>query len=376
MSDIFTSKSILVKAVASVLNGREAELPDEAVDSEAVYKLAAKNNVGTIVYFADRNKPFLDPAFAERLERSYKASVVREVNQQTQLELIKKDFSENGIEYMLLKGPHLKKLYPVPEMRFMVDMDILVHARDVEKAKELILSYGLEFKMNNGKDLVFIKEPFLTIELHNTLFVEEHESYDYFLGVWDRAEKVDGFEYKMSDNDLYVYTVAHLREHYVSAEACFRPVMDIFLLNKKYGDRLDFDYINTELSKLGLLKFAENIKRLGECMFDGAETDDTMTLMENYVVFGPPVKNAALAAKADKSKPARILSSAFPGLSHMRKLFPVLEKYPFLIVVFWFVRIFKNIFKKETREKLDAIQETGEKEYNVLHDIYRKSGIE
>ena len=195
-------------------------------------------------------------------------------------------------------------------------------------------------------------------------------------GVWDRAEKVDGFEYKMSDNDLYVYTVAHLREHYVSAEACFRPVMDIFLLNKKYGDRLDFDYINTELSKLGLLKFAENIKRLGECMFDGAETDDTMTLMENYVVFGPPVKNAALAAKADKSKPARILSSAFPGLSHMRKLFPVLEKYPFLIVVFWFVRIFKNIFKKETREKLDAIQETGEKEYNVLHDIYRKSGIE
>ena len=77
MSDIFTSKSILVKAVASVLNGREAELPDEAVDSEAVYKLAAKNNVGTIVYFADRNKPFLDPAFAERLEKWRRALCVR-----------------------------------------------------------------------------------------------------------------------------------------------------------------------------------------------------------------------------------------------------------------------------------------------------------
>ena len=376
MADIFENKEFLISAIASVISDGDSPAAPDELDEALICRLAARNNIGTILYFADKKGNFLSPETAQKLEKSYKAGVVRELNQQAELEKLRSDFAENNIDFMLLKGSHLKSLYPMPEMRFMVDMDILVRASDVERAKELILASGLELKMNNGKDLVFIKEPFLTVELHNTLFIEENSMYSYFLSVWDRAEKLTEREYKMSDNDLYVYTLAHLCEHYVSAEACLRPVMDIYLLNKKLSDKLDFDYINAQLEILGILKFAENIKSLGKCMFEGAEKDETLLMMENYVMLGSPVKDAYSALNADKSKLSRIISSAFPKLSHMKKLYPKLEKYPFLIVFYWLKRIFANIFKPRTKEKLNAIQGTGEKEYDVLHDIFRKSGLE
>lgn len=376
MADIMKNKEYFLKAVACVINDTELEKADGDIDSDLICRIAARNNVGTIIYFADKKNNFISAQAADKLERSYKASVVRELNQQTQLDLIRKDFKNNKIKFMILKGSHLKRLYPMSEMRFMVDMDILVHKEDIERAKEIILSYGLEFKMNNGKDLVFIKEPFLTIELHNSLFIESNPKYGYFTDVWDRAEQSDEYEYKMSDNDLYVYTLAHLLEHYTSAEACFRPVMDLYLLEKKLGGSLDFEYIEREIEKLRILKFYKKIRKLTKCMFEGAEKDGDLTVMENYIVLGPPVNNAAAAAKANRSKASRIFISAFPGLDHMKKLFPILEKYPFLLPVFWIIRLFKNVFKKETRGKLEAIQNTGMKEYDILQDIYRKSGID
>ena len=86
--------------------------------------------------------------------------------------------------------------------------------------------------MNNGKDIVLVKKPFLTIELHKMLFVEDYFMHDYFSSVWDRVEKSSDFEYKMPINDLYVYTLAHLAEHYLEAGSCFRPLMDLYLMEK------------------------------------------------------------------------------------------------------------------------------------------------
>ena len=42
----------------------------------------------------------------------------------------------------------------MPEMRFMVDMDILVKQEDVLRAEKLLTERGFSRKMNNGKDIV------------------------------------------------------------------------------------------------------------------------------------------------------------------------------------------------------------------------------
>ena len=96
----------------------------------------------------------------------------------------------------------------------MVDMDILVKKEDVLRAEKLLTERGFSREMNNGKDIVLINPPFLTVELHNMLFIESDSRHDYFTDVWKRAVKCGEHEYKMTDNDLYIYVMAHLAEHY------------------------------------------------------------------------------------------------------------------------------------------------------------------
>ena len=83
----------------------------------------------------------------------------------------------------------------------------------------------------------------------------------------------------MTDNDLYIYVMAHLAEHYKDGGACFRPTMDIFMLNRLKSEELDFTYIGGELEKIGLARFAENIKKVGDIWFDDAKDDKALFVM-------------------------------------------------------------------------------------------------
>ena len=258
MSDLAQAKEYFLNCVSAVINSGEIPAMPEDVDEKTVFSLAVRNSAQALLYFANEESRIFSDELTLKLKKSYQAAMLREMSQQAEIEKIRKEFAENGISFMLLKGSHLKALYPKPEMRFMVDMDVLVRKADVEKAREILISHGLRQSMNNGKDIVLLKEPFLTVELHNTLFMEDYYMYDYFLGVWDRAEKVSDFEYKMSDADLYIYSLAHLAEHYTTAGACFRPTMDIYLMNKKVSvlnTQEAREYISAELEKLELNSF-------------------------------------------------------------------------------------------------------------------------
>ena len=378
MSDLAQAKEYFLNCVSAVINGGEIPAMPGEVDEKTVFSLAVRNSAQALLYFANEECRIFSDELTLKLKKSYQAAMLREMSQQAEIEKIRKEFAENGISFMLLKGSHLKALYPKPEMRFMVDMDVLVRKADVEKAREILISHGLRQSMNNGKDIVLLKEPFLTVELHNTLFMEDYYMYDYFLGVWDRAEKVSDFEYKMSDADLYIYSLAHLAEHYTTAGACFRPTMDIYLMNKKVNvlnTQEAREYISAELEKLELNSFEENIKKVGLHIFEDGQLDGNTELMEKYIVFGPPVKHAAQAAKANKSKSSRIISALFPGLRHMKNIYPVLEKLPFLLPFMWIARILKNLFNKNAKTRLESIESTDISDYKVLENIYISSGL-
>lgn len=376
MSDLMKAKQYFLSCAACALGGVEPEALPEDVDENLVYNISVRNNAQVMLYFVNEKKRIFSDDITLRLKKAFQAATLREAAQQGEMDRIRREFSEQGIKFILLKGAHLKALYPHNEMRFMVDMDVLVQKEDVDRAREILISHGLRQKMDNGKDIVLVKIPFLTVELHNTLFTEDNYMYGYFLGVWDRAEAVDGFEYRMSDSDLYIYTLAHLAEHYTSAGACFRPTADIYLLSEKR--QLDREYIAGELEEISLNGFDEKIRAVGKCMFEGSRPDEALELMTNYILFGPPVKNANEAAdsvRTGQSKFTRILKMLFPDMSHMSKLFPILLRLPFLLPFFWAVRFFKYAFTKKAREKLRAVSSTETGEMKALREIYEKSGI-
>lgn len=374
------TKKYFLELVSTSIKGLPVPVCPENIDGELIYKLSVRNAVQGILYLAVQDdKVKLSTETTEKLRKSYMATLAREASQQEEIEYIRNAFTNENIEFMFLKGTHLKVLYPVPEMRFMVDMDVLVKEKDMNKGGRIILSQGFTQEMNNGKDIVLIKKPFLTIELHKMLFVEDYFMHDYFCGVWERVERVSSCEYKMPINDLYVYTLAHLAEHYLEAGSCFRPLMDLYLMERNYPE-LDFNYIDEQFEMLGIDKFAKKIRKLYKCAFDGAEYDDDLITMENYIVFGAPVKNAdevAKVARTNKSKSQRMIEVAFPNLKHMKLKYPILEKAPFLLPFFWIVRFFEYAFAKNKKisKKQEKITSIDQESADIMKDIFEKSGL-
>lgn len=381
MQDKMLTKKYFLEMVSASIKGLPIPFCPENISGELIYKLSVRNAVQGILYLAVQSGAVTLSAETEsKLQKSYRAILAREATQQEEIEYIRNAFNEENIEFMFLKGTHLKSLYPTPQMRFMVDMDILVKEESMNKGGKLILARGFTQEMNNGKDIVLVKKPFLTIELHKMLFVEDYFMHDYFKSVWNRVELVNGFEYKMPINDLYVYTLAHLAEHYLEAGSCFRPLMDLFLMEEKHGEILDFDYINEQFRELGIEKFAVKIRQLYKCTFDGADYNDDLITMENYIVFGAPVNNAeevSRVALTKQTKSQRLFNSLFPSLRHMKLRYSILQKLPFLLPFFWVVRIFEFFFKKnsEISNKKDKISNVDSESVDIMKEIFEKSGL-
>lgn len=369
------AREYLCSVVRSALLSEPLSDIPEGTDKVFLVKLAYRNSVQVILYLAFKDKPgALPQEYMSKLERSYKAAILRESSQQNELNFIRKAFAENNIDFMCLKGAHLKALYPVPEMRFMVDMDILVKKEDVLRAEKLLTERGFSREMNNGKDIVLINPPFLTVELHNMLFIESDIRHDYFTDVWKRAVKCGEHEYKMTGNDLYIYVMAHLAEHYKDGGACFRPTMDIFMLNRLKSEELDFTYIGGEFEKIGLARFAENIKKVGDIWFGDAKDDKALFVMQQYIVLGPPIQNAgAVAENMESTRFSAFMRMAFPPLKVMVKNYPVLKRLPFLLPFYWLVRLVKKGGRAKNKSKeLGALTDKNKK---LMNDIFKSSGL-
>ncbi|MCH5191169.1 MAG: nucleotidyltransferase family protein [Oscillospiraceae bacterium] len=381
MADYLHTKEYFLKLVAASICGDTAPTAPEDIDYSQLARLAFSNSVQTVLYLSvkDKKPDSFPEEHYKKLRTSYMTNLMREASQSEESAELREIFTAENIDFMLLKGSHLKALYPVSEMRFMVDMDILVREKDLERARDIVLSRGYHLKMNNSKDIVLIKEPFLTVEVHKSLFTEEYFMHGYFANVWERAEQTDTNEYKMSANDLYVYTLAHLTEHYTSAGSCFRPMMDLYLMEKRIPS-LNFEYITEQFRTIGIEKFAQNIRQLCKCMFEGAPKDKTMEIMENYIVLGPPVKNADVASKAatsQKSKAKRIFETAFPNFKHMALKYPLLKKAPFLLPAYWVIRLFSYLFssdKSVVRHRKGLIS-SNKNDADIMQSIFKESGL-
>lgn len=377
MSEIMETKKYFLQIVSDVLNGRQVDKSID-IDYGKVLNLAKKNAVKAIVFSALSPLSVLDEKQTEKLSKSHKFEIFRNSQQEAEIELLRKEFSENKIEFMFLKGTHLKELYPSPELRYMVDIDVLVKKECIDRAKEILESHGFNQTHNNSKDIIFMKPPCLTIELHHSVFDENFMLFDYYKDVWSRAERVSIFEYKMPINDLYVYVLAHLCEHYLVAGSCFRPCIDLYLLEKKCS--LDFEYINTQFNEMNISKFADNIRKLYGCMFDFNEPTEEIAMMENYIVFGAPVKNADMAAQNATSKNSHFrdsLKTIFPNLKGMKLRFPILEKFPFLLPICWIIRIVHFTFAcdKSVKNKRKNVFYHSKKDDNIMGEIFKKSGL-
>ena len=359
MNTIYQGLFTLVK---SALTGQKLELP-EGFTLEQADELIRKQALIPLIYPGALNCG-LDPK-SERMQY-YQVQYFRHlVISQRQMAAVSKlcdTFEENGIDYMLLKGCNMKKLYPKPEMRGMGDADVLIRVEQYDRIKPLME----QLKYKNTKESVYDhvwQSPELYLELHKRLYAPSQTLLCEYFGVgWEKAELRHGYCYEMPREVEFAYIFSHMAKHFRICGIGARHFIDLYVFRKAYPD-MDERRVERIMRKLHMQDFYRNTMRTLEVWFEDREEDQVTEMITDYAMhsgsFGTMENKLyymelTSPKKCGHTRLHSFMSALFPPLRLMQSSYYVLFKWPVLLPVFWPVRWVDVLLhrRKNIRKKL------------------------
>lgn len=383
-------KMYLVALLRAAINKTEPEPPPEGLDWEALFCLANHHSVACTAYYAVIRLPKEQqptPEILLKFKKSMQLVQGREAMQHFEIQGVLDAFEKHGIVCVPLKGWLMKHLYPRPDMRSMCDVDILVSREDMKKIPEIMEQQGFEMEEHEDNHDAYMKLTILSTEIHWALFVPSSPYQAYFDSMIEKAHPVEGKQYesRMTWEDFYLYLIAHLAKHFDGSGTGLRSFMDVYLFRKNFGGQLDETYLQTEFEKIGLRRFAKVVEDVARCMFAEDLTAEKRNNHEEIYefVFQAGVygtrKNCVTAGLQNQGahKGKYLLSHFFPSRNIMQILYPVLEKAPVLLPLFWVVRGFRFVFLQRERllEELCLVKQTDDSDMQKMQEIKRLSGL-
>lgn len=347
---IDVQKQGILTLVRNAITGEKNPVPQDFKLSEAV-STARKHQIINMLYYGASQAGLPLDGTMQQLFTLACMSLSKSEQQMFEINRICSAFSEHGIEYMPLKGTLLKYFYPKADMRAMGDADILIKPRQYDLIKPILTELGFNEVTESDHELIWSK-PSLLLELHKRIIPSYNKDYyEYFGNGWRLARPCEEQpnRYEMSGEDAFIYLFTHFSKHYRDGGIGIRHMTDLWIY-RKVKPRLDEAYLKKELKKLQLWEFYKNVMDTLNVWFGDAEPTEKTDFITG-VIFGSGsygtheahiaastvrlMKTAGTAKGARRKKMLKIL---FPARKNMEKRYPVLEKAPILLPVFWLVR--------------------------------------
>ncbi len=322
-------------------------------------------------------KPELD-----QIKRSLAGSTYKTFLQWNSINEISNALEQGKVRHQFLKGSILKRMYPSPEMRDMSDIDIVVYDDDLEKAEKILESLGYT---NHGlikHHVIFSKGSEIIVEMHWSLY---DKNVDYVQNQYfDKSFKAKlkpgtNYTYDFTDEDFYVYMIAHMAKHFFETGCGIRNLIDIYIFWNAKGESLDKKYIQAELKKCGILSFEKNMKALAFIWMDDKEFSPFYENLFSYMVecgiYGKAENGIwgqlAKEISADEKGSTR-LHYYFPSISFMAEKYSWLKKAPFLLPLAWVIRGVSGACNKNSRIHASRFKEADKEERERMLEIYCK----
>lgn len=352
----------LLELLRSALNNTTSKEKPEDVSWNAVYALAHKHSVTALAFFAIqklKNPP--EQELFQIWQTQNSKILVKGANQENELALLSDCFEKNAIAYMPLKGSVIRDLFPLPYLREMSDLDILIPVEKLQQACQLCEAMGYRTNSRVEHHIELHKLPYMNIELHSGLIASFYEYYEYYKDPWTKAYRYNNdYRYAMRNEDLYLYFLTHAAKHYFNSGTGIRSVIDIYVFNRAYRPSMDTRYIAQELKKLNLERFARQIEQLAQYWFaeNRTKTSDEVIEMQSYVLssatYGTQsnrdanqIRRYMQKGKSESNaRMAMFWHMTFLPCEEMQPMFPVLKKVPILLPFCWIARWLRILFTK------------------------------
>ena len=322
----------------------------DGVDTDALLRIADKHTLGACVASALESAGLTTKRTRDEVARG----IWKAVQLDNDWQAVKRQFDEHGIWYCLLKGAVIKDLYPVFGMRQMCDYDILIDPSRGDEVCSIMQELDFDVRhVGTGNHDVYTKEPVTNFELHRELFRDVCDEYSicFFANIGDRliADDDGSFGRHMTNEDFYLFMLAHEYKHFTNSGTGLRSPLDIYVYLRKYADELDWDEIAVSLKKLGLTDFERRNRELAFRLFDGEtlseEEDELFSYFSSsgtYGTVGNDVKNKVAEFGGGVSGKLRYVRYLlFPPMARIKSYFPFFYRHKVLLPALFVYRLGK-----------------------------------
>ena len=382
------TEKFFVECVKRGIKGEYVDSISQGLDYKQFYKLCTWHSMSNVVFKAlEKVKGSLLPEFLSALQSSASLHVMLDVQSEYDKAEFLSAMEERGLKHMPLKGYHLKKLYPSTDMRYTSDCDVLIDVAQLKEVRALVDELGLTTERHDEHhDIVYYPATKTIFELHKCIFVGPLEKY---FGVgFERAHLKEGAKafYEMSPEDFYISILGHSAYHFAEdAGVGIRHLTDVYLYKNAYN--LDYQYLDTELEKCGLLQFKNEFEKVADYFFDDAEADEFTEKLAKHILESSLLANkekksasevAAYAVQADdkKAKKKSVWRKIFLPAEQMKFSYPILKKAIWLLPIFHVVRWVQVLFTRpKAIGQLKKMNDVKEGDLNYMKEIRGGLGI-
>ena len=367
----------LLQIIRSSLNGEPTPEKPESVTWAQLFSMSKRQSLALLVYDRVRN---LENGPQGELLKKWRnwadKMMTKGVNQTLGCAELMDALDRAKIRTLPMKGYYIRTAYPAPELREMMDIDILVEGNLSDEMQSAMRSIGYEQTAAHDLHATYTKKPYLMVEAHSKLLPDYVGHGDYYQDIWSRVtpEKDRPSICHLSVSDTFIYILLHFVKHFTKNSSCgIRFAIDFYTYCRYYEKEMDWAYIWKELEKLGVKDLAEDVLGLGQAWFGNGEmTQRQMEMgmrMASGGVFGSRegrdhnqiMNYAAKSGSVRIGKLKFFLSAVFPPLEEMKRTRPALQKAPILLPFFWIGRGFKILFTapKQIVQYIKRIQKAG-----------------
>lgn len=344
---------------------------NDDLDLELLYGFCKFHSITSIVAMALeevwKNQPAA-PEIMKKWRQARDKAIRKNVLLNAERERILAHLEEIGCWYMPLKGSLLQFDYPVFGMRQMSDNDILHDKTMTSQVHGFMIADGYEaVTYQKGNHDEYVKKPLYNMEMHRELFMSavNPELAEYYRDIQSRLCKDDGnrFGYHFSREDFYIFLVAHAYKHYLHGGIGIRNLLDVYVYVGKYGNELDWGYLEENLSRFGAWAFDVECRSLSRKLFSAPERvtdwlDEEQQALDLYFTSGAfgtaerVVENRLQSVNGEAGswesggKLRYILKRLFPSVEYLAEYAPILREKPWLAPVYYVKRFFSVLFSR------------------------------
>lgn len=373
--DINYETRYLLMLLAAIINQDKIKNPRRQLNWETLLKVADYQNIVVPIYcgMLGVEKEVADD-FAERFHQKYQKELLLRESYLNAEEVIAWQLETHKIHAVFLWGSELYNFYPQSELEYKEKIEIVVEEKYLPKVHKFMRDMNYEKKEDRlGSGLIYERTPGIRIVFYSEFPIGNKTLKKYFSDPVREYARVGKNRYihRLIEEELYLYLAGRLVELFIIGELKIREIMDWMQYRKNLGEGFPWKETQSLLGKAKFEEFIHQVEVLSRIWFEGdSDTEEgTITLELEEYILSPGRENRWLEEKILPHERMRLdfyrrnreeeweekkKGWWFPSKEYMASLFPVLNKYPFLLGFFLIVRIlrlFGNLWKKAMKRK-------------------------